>query len=238
MSSPEGPFAVNVWRCARWSVWIAAPIAVLSFAASLVFPGDTKLYAENGPLELISAILWGLIMLGGLGAALRAPNCTQRLLLAWFAGLALLAGLREFDLHTALNPDTLGEFGVRYKLSWWLDGSVPLWLKLGWGVLFVLVLGGVSYPPWRTRRELYSLVVRLDPRLLMFGSAFVFLALGFVVDDLLRGSKYVKFETRQMLEETSEFIGACLYGFAVSFLARYPLGQSSALEGKSPPASP
>ena len=36
---------------------------------------------------------------------------------------------READFHTMLNPQNMGYWGVRYKISWWLSGATPIWLN-------------------------------------------------------------------------------------------------------------
>jgi len=224
----------NVKRCAMWTACLALPIAVACYAASLLSPRGSAIFQEGEIVEDISVGVWAAGMLAGLWGSLRARNCAQRLVLAWLAGIALLAGLREIDLHTALNPDTLGEYGVRYKLSWWLSGATPLWLKAGWAGLFLAVAFGLAYPPLRARGTLLRLLREGDVRLLLLCMASVFLALGFAVDDLLRGSAAVKFETRQFLEETSELIGAVIYVLAVLELARRPLHPTATVEDEQP----
>jgi hypothetical protein len=136
--------------------------------------------------------------------------------------LALLAALRELDAHIFLNPATIGEYGVRYKISWWLDSGVPLWLKLGWATLFLGVLFLLVFPALRLRHSAMRLLRNADPPLVLLLACFVFLTIGFGIDDLLRGSRRISFNTRQVIEEMSELIGALFFLWSASLQCRTP----------------
>lgn len=91
-------------------------------------------HEEGGVLELTQAAILGTAVPWAAVAALRLPPGRYR---AWGGVLmfvALGAYAREADFHTVLNPQYLGEWGLRYRADWWLNGQVSLWLKLGWVV--------------------------------------------------------------------------------------------------------
>jgi hypothetical protein len=69
----------------------------------------------------------------------------------------------------------------------------------------------VAYPPWRFRRVLVRLVREGDAFAGLWVMSVVFLAFGFVIDDILRPVRFVSADLKQLIEETSETIGATLY---------------------------
>ncbi|HWQ91255.1 MAG TPA: hypothetical protein VN673_06265 [Clostridia bacterium] len=211
-SNPE-----NFSRLLCWAAALALITILAVCAAAWLLPAGTDLARENGVIENGSVALWCLTLLLSIVLAIRA-EAAQRLLFVWTGALALVAGARELDAHIWLNPDHLGRFGVRYRTRWWVDDSVPLWLKLGWGLFFLILLWLVLYPPIKHMRVLFSGLRRGSRGVGLLVLAMGFLALGFVMDDLLRTSQALSVGTRQMIEETSEIIGAVLFLFGVFFL--------------------
>lgn len=200
-----------VAACVRRVVAVVVSVATAVFVAVLLVSDKSLLYKENSILENASIVVWAISAVFAVSIAIAPVAREDRLLGLWLFVLSLLATLRELDAQILLNPKTLGEYGVRYKISWWLDGSVPILLKLAWGLLFLGIAFLLLWPVFKARLRLQQMVRTLDLRVLLFGAALVFLAMGFAVDDLMRGSTLVTLETRQMVEETSELIGSIVF---------------------------
>ena len=193
----------------------ALAIFILVAACSSVLRNQELIYRENGILEILSVMLWSVSALLAFRAGFRTSTTEQRLLAFLLAAIALLAALREVDAHIWLNPQHLGALGVRYKINWWLDSDVSLALKLGWALIFLAVACSVLYPLTKSWRTLWrSLLARETVPLLVLASM-VFLGMGFALDDLLRHSSRIGPDTRQLMEETAEVLGAALYLTAV-----------------------
>jgi hypothetical protein len=178
-------------------------LAVL-FPASLMSLGK-----EGGVLEMMSLACWAGALLFTAWTFLRKREAPERLASSWMGLIALLAFLRELDLHVALNPEVLGRFGVRYRIDWWLDGSVSLWLKLGWLAVFFPLVLALVYPPWALRGRILRLTQEGDAVVGFLFLAFGMSFLGFVFDDLLR--KVVSIGIRQVAEESAEAFGAAAF---------------------------
>ena len=193
----------------------ALAIFILVAACSSVLGDQELIYRENGILEILSVMLWSVSALLAFRAAFRTSPTEHRLLAFLLAAIALLAALREIDAHIWLNPQHLGALGVRYKINWWLDSNVSLLLKLGWALVFLALACSVLYPLTKSWRTLWrSLLARETVPLLVLASM-VFLGMGFALDDLLRHSSRIGPDTRQLMEETAEVLGAALYLTAV-----------------------
>jgi hypothetical protein len=181
------------------------------------------LYREDGVLEDITVGIWFLSALLAVWTTIRFNNPNTRLMAVWTGWLALLAALRELDLHIWLNPKHLGEYGVRYRIDWWLSMETSVWLRLGWLLFFVVVIGLAVYPPFRLWKRLLGLWLRGDSLMGFLCVAVGFLFLGFVIDDILRPVHFVELGTKQLCEETSETIGALLYFIGMILHWRRPL---------------
>lgn len=219
----------------------AAGISVAVALVSAWLQGGDLLFREHGVLEVVSLGFWMLSGLLGFALATRSTGPASRLMAAWTGWMSVLAALRELDLHGWLNPQHLGALGVRYRLDWWLNGDVSIWLRLGWAAAFLTVSVFALYPPVKLRRVLWRLVREGDAFTGLLVLAMGFLALGFVIDDLLRPVRFVSAETKRLIEETSETIGAGLFCVGVGLLWRKPirsrldqLGLEPAVSGTQP----
>ena len=181
-----------------------------------------RLHQEQGVIERLSLLFWALSGLVAAWGAARATHRAVRLLAIWLGSLAVLAALREMDAHILVNPRYLGDLGVRFRLDWWTDGNVRVWLKLGWTALFLGVALLTVYPPLKLRRSLWLQTRQGSPAIGLLVAAVGFLAMGFVIDDLLRPVRFINLDIKQLVEETSETIGAALYAVATVLLARRP----------------
>jgi hypothetical protein len=195
--------------------------SVVIWAALL--PSLAPLSRENGVFETTSLRFWGAAFVAGLFTFRKYPEARDRWAAGWTMLVSLLAFLREMDAHVLLNPDHLGRFAVRYRIEWWLNGSVSIWLKLGWlalgGALFLVLL----YPLVAMRLPFVRMTMRGDAIIGLFVAAVIFSGMGVVTDDLLRGSKWIPFNIRQVIEEGSEMLGSAAFFGSTMLRWRNPL---------------
>lgn len=212
------------FRYVRWAAALTTGTALLVTVTAVLLPSSRVLYREDGVLEDLSVVCWVLSGLAALWAVVRAGGRESRLMAAWTGWVATLAALRELDAHILLNPQHLGAWGVRYRLDWWTNGSVSVWLKLGWGAVFLAALVLVAYPPLRLLRILSDLFWKGDALAGLLVLSVAFLVFGFVIDDILRPVRFVRHDAKQLIEETSEAIGAILFSAGMVLQWRRPLG--------------
>jgi len=186
---------------------------------------------EGHVVEAAQAALWGLSALVALLSSVQQTVRADRSFTVWLAALSLLALMREIDLHLVL--DRL--FRVRFETRWLLDPSVPFWLKvtclgLGAGVAITLVA-----PLWRRRGPLKGLLCRGDASTGLLAVAVGCLGLGYVLDDLLGRGLVLHQVHSQIIEETSELLGALTWCAGSVLNRRWPLStrvQALGLYGK------
>lgn len=219
------------FRYLRWAAAGVVGAALVVALASAWLPAGDLLYRENGVLEDLSVICWVLSCTLAIGAAMRSTAFAGRLMARWTGWVAVLAGMRELDLQIWLNPQHLGALGVRYRLDWWMSGKVSVWLMLGWAAVFCAAAVVVIYPPLKFRRLLFRLLREGDAFTGLLVISVLFLALGFVMDDILRPVGLVTTATKNLIEETSEAIGAILYCASMVLQWRSPLGMRSRQAG-------
>jgi hypothetical protein len=199
----------RAWRPA-WALGAAAAIVCFLAIGYAVTPVWHDFHAENGPEEVVQAGLWFAAAAVSLSAVLAGGRpWNDRLGVAWLGALALTAGARELDLHTKLNPETLGEWGVRYRMDWWLDFSVPLSVKLLWSAIFLGMGAAIIGPAAVLRPPLGKALRRGDPVAVLLAMAGMGVIAGFVADDLLRG--VFAHHGSQAAEEALELCGVSLF---------------------------
>jgi len=211
------------FRYLRWVAITIVTVAAGSAVAAMLLPSAAPLSGEGGVIEFLSWILWAIAVVLSLCTCFRWRERADRLTAAWMAFVALMAGLRELDAHVYLNPDYFGGFGVRYRMDWWLDGNVSPWLKLGWLAVAFVVLVFVIYIPWTVRLPVFRMACRGDAMVALFFLAIPLLGIGFVMDDTLRGTKLIPPAARQVIEETSELLGATMFLASAWLRWRFPL---------------
>lgn len=208
----------------RYGGWLFAAVVFVVIGVGVValFPAAlTAMGKEGGILEVLSVACWATAFLVALWTFLaKPPQPAQRLAASWTALIAALAVLRELDLHVAVNPETLGLLGVRFRVDWWLDGGVSLWLKASWLILFSSLALALIYPLWALRHNILRLARQGDAMVGLFVLAIALSSLGFVFDDLLRKTDFVSLAVRRVAEEGSEMLGAA--AFLASALLRSP----------------
>ncbi len=174
------------------------------------------LWGESGLIEVAQLWVWVASALIALAVAFTAKDAERRAPLLALGVLAILAAAREIDLHIHLNPETLGPYGVRYRIDWLLNGEVPIWLRGGWLAIFAL-LGFILVLIFRRAGPQFKrmFAARTLTALLLIGT-FVFILIGYTLDDLMRG---VFSGQRGLFEESAELLAALLYLGAVLTLA-------------------
>jgi hypothetical protein len=198
----------------HWTVLVLAAALAGYVVTGTVFylsGGGEWLYGESGILEDLSLVCWCVALATALWTAVRFQTPLDRLAAVWMGTLAFLAAARELDLHTWLNPGRLGSMGVRFRANWWLDGMVSPWLKLFWIAAFLVVAAAVLYPPFSLRRALKALLKRGDLGVVLLLCATGFLVSGVLIDDRMRRVRVIPLPIKQLVEETSELIGAACF---------------------------
>lgn len=190
--------------------------------------GWVNLFIEGSWAELVQLFGW-------IGAACwawwripRTPLGRDRWMIFWLAILASLAAAREEDLQKQLNPDRFGPLGVSFRIDWWLDGSVPLALKIAWIILGAAIIFALTVPLLRARPRLILLTLGLDPATWLFGCGGAFLALGYAADDLFGRGLVMPLVWSGILEETSELLGAALLIASIVVAGRGSLNEREA----------
>lgn len=201
-----------------WALLAGAPPLLAIPVGLLASPNSGMhhaVYSEGGFIELSQIGLWltAVLAAGWLFATEREPR-PHRMITLWLGVLATVAAVREMDVHEALNPETLGDLGVRYRIDWVLDETVPLWLKAMWGVVF-LAVGAALVVPLLWAGGIKGLPHKDSARIRLFSAASGCLVMGFVFDDLLR-EVITNDAIKQSLEETWELLGATFYLAAVA----------------------
>lgn len=197
------------WKPRRWvwGLWSGLPLVAVAALGGARSPGI--LAVENGLLETSQAALWLVAGVAAVAVAWRLEDAVSRARTLLLGAMAVAALFREFDLHTALNPETLGPLGVRYRLDWWLGSEVPWQIKAVWAAVFAPFMFAACYGLWLARGPVrWS---RARPRLV--AAAAVLLLIGFAMDDLLRtaGAPAV----RLLVEELAELFAAVVFLAAV-----------------------
>ncbi|MGP1273395.1 MAG: hypothetical protein ACTS22_08665 [Phycisphaerales bacterium] len=196
-------------QSARWRLAFVGIVLVFGIAGALTGLG-VPLVEEGGPVERAQIALWTAAAVTAALLSLGAPlGRGVRGLLALLAVLSLAAAAREFDAHIYLNPETLGDLGVRYRIDWWLDGSVSLGLKLGWAIVAVAILAALLAPAWLGRRAVLDMVRARPAAFWCFVASAAALAAGFAVDDLLRNR--IDLQLGHLIEEGVELLGPIFY---------------------------
>ncbi|MFG0305086.1 MAG: hypothetical protein ACF8Q5_02590 [Phycisphaerales bacterium JB040] len=200
-----------------WGLFAGVPVLLATPLGLLASPSPEMLravYSEGGFIELAQQGVWSASALcaGLLFWRERGPH-GHRMVTLWLGVLAVLFLLRELDLHESLNPEVLGDWGVRYRIDWWLDGSVAWWLKGLWAGVGVLV-GAAVVVPLVLAGGIRGMPHKDSARLRLLAGAAVCLGMGFVFDDLLR-HVITNEAVKQTCEEGWELAGAVLYLGAV-----------------------
>ncbi|MEM9065802.1 MAG: hypothetical protein AAGB51_09970 [Planctomycetota bacterium] len=202
--------------------------AVLASVACLgllvLFPLPHWLVREYGPVELAQAGAWWVSAAVALfSAGLGRHGLRGRALLGWLGVLSVLAFAREFDMHESLNPEVLGDWGVRYRADWWLDAATPVAVKLLWASAALFLVVGVFMPLLIARPHPLRQLLVGHPATVVLGLAVAAMAMGYVMDDLLGRDQFIPWTMTEGIEESFELIGAVLWFAGILLAVRSPM---------------
>ena len=171
---------------------------------------------EGGPIEAAQVALWAFAAVIALTLAWRLRDKAARWFTVWLGVLASLAAARELDLHVKLNPETLGDWGVRYRLDWWTDGSVSIGLKLMWFAIASVIGAAFIIPMLRAGTAVKQVLLRQRAVPILGAACLAMLFVGWASDDLLR--QWTSKVEGVLVEEGAELIGVCCFALAVILL--------------------
>lgn len=182
------------------------------------------MFGERGPIETLQIVAWGVGLVAGLWIALRGGEARNRVFAAWLSLLAALAVLRELDAHTLLNPQTMGDWGVRYRIDWWLSGSTPVLPRVLWLLFGAALITALVAPFLRVAPKFVKLLRARDGAWLLFAAGAAALFGGYACDDLLGRGQFVDPKYSKAVEEAMELLGATCFAAGVLGHKRKPLG--------------
>ncbi len=185
---------------------------------------------EEGVLELFHP--WGWLMVGALAAVgcagWGARGGTRRdvWFCFWMVMLSTLAGFRELDMHVVLNPDNIHYLGlapedaVHFRSDWWTNPETSLPLRIAWGLVGLIAATGFLSALVLARVRWKRLVLRLDAFAWTFGIGCGFLALGYVVDDIILRQYAETPAWGHDVEEGAETLGIAIMVVSMALLLR------------------
>ncbi|MEO1008235.1 MAG: hypothetical protein AAFX79_06690 [Planctomycetota bacterium] len=218
-------------------VWppLAALAALLGVVLGLAIAGwpahwSGGIAVEGGPIEGAQLWVWMLALLlltRGMARGLRGEVAGWTGRDAWHLGwlmvLSGLAVLREFDAHVVLNPEVLGDWGVRYRLDWWLAADSPVLPRIAWAIAGALGVAAVVVPPVVFRARVFALLRRLDLASILMAAGVALVVAGYLSDDVLGRDQFVPTAYMQMIEEGAELVGVAFVLCAMRVVAARPL---------------
>jgi hypothetical protein len=214
------------WICCAVAVFAGAGVAALLSFRRPAMALDEVVEESYPLLEWTEVGVWIVIALVCAWGALRMPTWRLALLAGWLGLLALLATVRELDLHVVLNPANIHLIGldesqaVRFRLDWWTDAETSVPLRLAWGSVFLVAGGALVLPfalgryPWFSRllaRDAFPVLLALGVGLL----GVCYIADDFVGRPLARAGYSVG-----LFEETGELLGQLFILAGVVVFAR------------------
>lgn len=118
-------------RLAFWSAVLFIAMLIAFAGTALLLSPETFawLYEENGPIEVVSVLLWGAAAVYFARDAIRGGGLTPAL----GALLSLAAGMREADLHKAITGYSV------LKISFYRSAEFPLSHRLFAGVIVAAI---------------------------------------------------------------------------------------------------
>lgn len=224
-STSPAPTPPRIWSRRTLACVAAAAATLLAIAIffCVFFPVPLTLEEPEGALESVGLIPWLIALPVALLGVARAPTLRDRLDSAWLGTLAALAAARELDLHTRLNPEQLGDWGVRYRSDWWLDPGAPLGPKVLWAAAALALGLALLAFPLIVRAPALRLLRAGDTPTWLFVAAACLLGCGYLTDDIMRHSPYISKANLWRIEETFELLGSAAFLGSVACTARWPL---------------
>lgn len=164
-------------------------------------------FMEHGPVESTQFVLWIVCALLAFDLAVRRTRPRERLFSAWLCFGSAIAAMREMDMHIFLNPEYLGDWGVRYRLDWWISAEAPILPRLMWAAIGAAFVFAMLWPLLRTAPRMLTLLRAGDRAFRAFVIAVCAFAVGYACDDLFGRGMFVPDVYSQALEETAELVG-------------------------------
>lgn len=223
------------WKAAAW---FAVPVLAVGVGVAFAMFGPADVMRENGPVEQLQDVGWGLAAMVAWFSSTRLRTRQARLWLIGMGVVAAAALARERDMHILLNPETIGAWGVRYRIDWWTDPAVPLGLKAAWALvaaagataLFAPLIG--SHLPW-SRRFRGGLAVNALLAIAMLG-----VLGGWASDDIFRDAVVAIKAQALAFEETSELMAPWTFLACIALVAsRGGFGRASLPHGDAEDAT-
>lgn len=190
------------------------------------------MFSENGVVETLQIVVWGVSALIAAHLAFRRRPLRDRVFGGWLAVVAALAVMRELDAHTMLNPETLGDWGVRYRIDWWLSGSAPVPARVLWVLVGAVVIGAAVAPFVWVRPKFVQLLRARDRAWLLFAAGAASVIGGYACDDLLGRDQFLPSAVTKSIEESLELLGVTLFALGVALHERLSLGEREALAAR------
>ena len=200
-----------------YTVFVFLVLVIVGCFVGAVSGADLPTFEEDGPVERAQILLWAIASIAGVILSLSAATRSTRCYLLVLASLAGLAVARELDAHIYLNPEKLGSLGVRYRIDWWLDGSVSLLLKAAWALVALVSIAAVLGPAFFARDAILRTIRLRTLPFWLLGATGLCLFVGFAVDDLLRNR--IDLQIGHAIEESVELAGPIFYLAAVLAIA-------------------
>jgi hypothetical protein len=194
-------------------VLLSLVLIPLCVAQMIMSSAPARLYAEGGVTETLSVIFWIGAVLLCLRALFHWHDRLDQLIFKWLCLISGLSAARELDAHILLNPKHFGQYGVRYRIDWFFSNKfeASILLKLMWGAIFIVVLAFLFAPLFIWRKPMIRLIRNGDTAAGLFLLGITALAIGFIFDDILRGTHFMSVNLRRAIEETSEMLGAIFF---------------------------
>jgi hypothetical protein len=194
-------------------VLLALALIPLCGAHMTIGSAPARLYLEGGIIETLSVIFWIGALLLCLRALFRWHDRLDQLIFKWLCLICGLAAARELDAQILLNPIHFGQYGVHFRIDWFFSNKfeVSILLKLMWGAIFIVVLAFLFAPLFIWRKPIIRLIRNGDTAAGLFLLGITALAIGFINDDILRGTHFMSVNLRRAIEETSEMLGAIFF---------------------------
>ena len=176
-------------------------------------------FSEGQAVQTAQAVVWALSAVVALATASAPRRPLDRAVASWLGILALLALVRELDLHELLHTST----PVHFRLRWLLESDASIWWKAG---VLGLVLAGVAVVlvppialpiPWRT------LLWRGDRATWLLLWALGCLSAGYLLDDIVGRWAGVDRTQTKIVEEALELVGVVAFWMSVEAERARPL---------------
>lgn len=182
-----------------------------------------ELAVEQGPIENVQFGLWVLSACVALAVLIRRSRPREKLFAGWLALVSALAAFREFDGHVLLNPETLGAWGVRYRIDWWLSLDAPILPRLVWVAVGVAIVVGLILPAVKVAPRVIVLTRGRDRAWWLFGASVAAMFVGYACDDLIGRGLFVDPMYTKTVEELFELVAAMIFFAAVCLMLRLSL---------------